>query len=156
MFEGGVRGGVSPRLLHVLLPVKLRLLFHGLCICTNKITRQSSQNKKESSVWTWKSLVWIKYLVSMLRKCSSSCQNAAGNYVEYVCVCAACCKSSYVMPLMFLLEARIVHFACGRLIHLRYYVSGLFFHRVCVCVWILGVNLFCLMRGDGRKLSLFW
>lgn len=32
MFEGGVGDGVSPCLLHVLLPVKLRLFFHGVCI----------------------------------------------------------------------------------------------------------------------------
>lgn len=50
MFEGGVGGTVSPRLLHVLLPVKLRLFFHVICIWmqthTKKITRQSSADQK--------------------------------------------------------------------------------------------------------------
>lgn len=74
--------------------------------------------------------------------------------MEYVCVCTACCKSSYVMPLMFLLEAKIVHFACGRLIHLRYvYVCGLFFHRVYVCVCVSLENPQCepvLSNERGR------
>lgn len=32
MFEGGVGDGGGPRLLHVLLPVKLCLLFQEICV----------------------------------------------------------------------------------------------------------------------------
>lgn len=50
MFEGGVGGRLGPRLLQVLLPVKLRLLLHGLCICMGGKKKNNNKEKIHSSV----------------------------------------------------------------------------------------------------------
>lgn len=147
MFEGGVGGGVSSRLLHVLLPVKLRLFLHEICIWINKITCQSSLMEgaalPENAFHLW---FCIQVAITLT-----------------VLMCTACCKSFHVMPLMFLLKVRFVHFACGKTDTFEV-LCAIFFLRLFLCapcLWRLvsansaGLNLLCLMKGNGRKL-MFW
>lgn len=77
--------------------------------------KRAALSSKHGSFFHW---TGVEYTVSMLCKWSRCCQNTTGN-IWSTFVCTACCKSSYATPLMFLLEARIVHFAWGRLIHLQ-------------------------------------
>lgn len=141
MFEGGVRGGVSPRLLHVLLPVKLCLFFHEICIWINKRHHPSVISNKNSRLVLRLNMQFIygdviKYTALMLCKCSWSCQNTPGNYLEYVFVCTACCC---IMSWNYCLSWRWELFTLP------------------VRNWyIWGLNLLCLMRGDGRKLMFWW